>query len=290
MIEVLLCGNSAVEDGMLTVMLSIFRRTKTIEPFHITIYTADLTRIKDTYTPLSIESAMFFDRVAKSYNPLNCVERVDVRPLYEEEFGGCVNENCYCSPYTLFRLLADKNSAADKILYLDCDLLFNKDIELLYKIDIENVEYAASRDHYGKFLISPSFINAGVLLLNMKEIRRTGLFSRAREMLKVRKLLFADESALIKCTTSRRIISQRFNDQKFLYKNTVIRHFSRRLFYLPYPHVANIKQWQVTDVHSIFHYKVFDDILYEYIYLKRAFTLEGAECAIQEYSGNSSGR
>lgn len=270
MIEVLFCGNSGVFDGMLTAMLSIFRRTQTAEPSHITIYTAELTRIKSAYTAISPEDAAFLDTVAREYNPANRVERVDVTALYEEEFGGCINEGCYCSPYTLLRLLADRvPGTPDKLIYLDCDILFNRDITLLWQQDVTGVEYAAARDHYGKFLINPNFINAGVLLLNMAEIRRTGLFKKAREMLKIKKLLFADESALIKCTTRRRILPQRFNDQKFLYRGTVVRHFTRRLFWLPYPHVANIKQWHVAKVHRIFGYEGFDDILYEYIYLKR---------------------
>lgn len=271
MVEVLFCGNSAVFDGVLTAMLSIFMRTKTAEPFHITIYTADLTRIKAEYTAISNEETAFLDGVAKKYNAANSVEKADVTALYEDKLGGCINEGCYCSPYTLLRLLSDEVSGVPgKLLYLDCDVLFNRDVMLLYNTDVSGVEYAAARDHYGKFLISRNFINAGVLLLNMDEIRRTGLFKRARDMLHKKKLLFADESALIKCTAKKLILSQRFNDQKFLYKDTVIRHFSRRLFYLPYPHVANIKQWQVTKVHKIFGYEAFDDILYEYVYLKRA--------------------
>jgi hypothetical protein len=50
-----------------------------------------------------------------------------------------------------------------------------------------------------------------------------------------------------------------------------VRHFSKRLFYLPYPHTANVKQWKVSQIHRIFRYYVFDDILYEYIYLKRLY-------------------
>ena len=53
-----------------------------------------------------------------------------------------------------------------------------------------------------------------------------------------------------------------------------VRHFSKRLFYLPYPHTDNVKQWQVSRVHKIFGYYQFDDILYEYIYLKRKFEEE----------------
>ena len=162
----------------------------------------------------------------------------------------------------------------DKLLYLDVDILFNRDITLLYDMDIEGYEYAAARDHYGKYLVYFNYINAGVLLLNMREIRRTGLFEKARELIKTKKLPFADQSAIFRSTTRKKMLPQRFNDQKFLHKHTVVRHFSRRLFYLPYPHTANIKQWDVTKVHTVFHYEQFDDVLYEYIYLKRKFERE----------------
>ena len=159
----------------------------------------------------------------------------------------------------------------DKLLYLDVDILFIRDIRLLYDIDVEDYEYAAARDHYGKYLINPNYVNAGVLLFNMKKIRETGLLAKARELIKTKKLVFADQSAVIRSTTRKRMLPQRFNDQKFLHKHTVVRHFSKRLFYLPYPHTANIKQWRVSDIHRIFRYYVFDDILYEYIYLKKKF-------------------
>jgi len=159
----------------------------------------------------------------------------------------------------------------EKFLYLDIDLLFNRDIDLLWDTDIEGYEYAASRDHYGKFLIHPNFINAGVLLFNMKKCRETGLFEKSRKLIKTKKLIFADESAIIRSTVRKKILSQRFNDQKFLYRNTVIRHFSRRLFWLPYPHVENIKQWEITKIHKKFGYENFDDILYEYVYQKTRF-------------------
>ena len=60
------------------------------------------------------------------------------------------------------------------------------------------------------------------------------------------------------------MLPQRYNDQKFLHKHTVVRHFSKRLFYLPYPHTDNIKQWMISKVHKVFKYYVFDDILFEY--------------------------
>jgi len=48
----------------------------------------------------------------------------------------------------------------------------------------------------------------------------------------------------------------------------VIRHFSKRLFYTPYPHTENIKQWQVEKVRKRFGYTCFDDILNEYLSIK----------------------
>ena len=49
MINLLFCGNDKVFDGMLTTMLSIFERTKTEEPFHIYIYTMDVSYLNPKY-------------------------------------------------------------------------------------------------------------------------------------------------------------------------------------------------------------------------------------------------
>lgn len=275
MINVLFSGNDKVLDGVLTCMLSIFKRTTTKEPFCFYVMTMDATRVKEQYKPIADNMIAFLNKVAKEYNEENVVIKLDVTDLYEREFKECPNELAYCSPYTLLRLLADLiNGLPDKLLYLDVDILFNRDITLLYNIDVTGYEYAVARDHYGKYLINPNYINAGVLLLNMAEIRKTGLLEKSRQLIKTKKLVFADESALYRSTTKKKMLPQRFNDQKFLHRHTVIRHFSKRLFYLPYPHTANIKQWRVSDIHRIFGYYQFDDILYEYIFLKKKYESE----------------
>ncbi len=272
---ILFCGNYRVFDGMLSTMLSIFKRSVSKEPLTFFVFTMDVSHLKADYISVSDRQIAFLENLAKSYNSENCVKKIDVTQVYKKEFDSCPNEQCYCSPYTLIRLFADLyEEIPEKLLYLDIDLLFNRDIDLLWNIDVENYEYAAARDHYGKFLVNPNFVNAGVILFNIKKCRETGLFKKSRELIKTKKLVFADESALIRSTTSKKMLSQRFNDQKFLYKNTVIRHFSKRLFWLPYPHTANIKQWNVTKVHKIFGYENFDDILYEYIYQKTRFERE----------------
>ena len=273
--NILFSGNVKVFDGMLTCMLSIFKRTNSKEPYNFYIFTMDVSHIKQDYIPVSDKQVEFLQQIAKDYNPDNLVTKIDVTDIYMEEFDNCPNENAYCSPYTLLRLFADKiPDIPDKLLYLDVDILFNREPELLYDVDVEGYEYAAARDHYGKYLLNPNYINAGVLLFNMKEIRKTGLFEKARHLIKTKKLLFADQDAVYRSTTRKKMLPQKYNDQKFLHKTTIVRHFSKRLFYLPYPHTDNIKQWEVGKIHRVFRYDQFDDILFEYIYLKRKFEIE----------------
>ena len=273
--NILFSGNDNVFDGILTCLLSVFKRTEVKEPFVIYILTMDVSRIKPEYIAIKDEKIAFLTEIARKYNPDNRIVKIDVTEIYEKEFANSPNEQCYCSPYTLLRLFIDLiPEIPEKILYLDVDILFNRDIKLLYDTELEGYEYAASRDHYGKYLINPNYINAGVLLFNMKEARQTELFEKARKLIKTKKLLFADQSAIYRSTVRKKMLPQRFNDQKFLHKHTVVRHFSKRLFYLPYPHTANIKQWNVTKVHSVFNYDQFDDVLYEYIYLRERYKNE----------------
>ena len=271
--NILFCGNSKVFDGVLTCMLSIYKRTETKEPFSISILTMDVSHLNPDYTCIDDNMISFLDKVAKSYNAENEVRKIDVTEIYNKEFANSPNEQCYCSPYTLIRLFADLiPGMPEKFLYLDIDVMFNRDITLLYDIDITDYEYAASPDHYGKYLIRPDYINAGVLLINLTKCRQTGLFEKARNQIKTKKWLFADQDALWHSTTKKKVIAQKFNDQKFLHpKSTVVRHFSKRLFWWPYPHTANIKPYNVTKLHTIFKYDQFDDILYNYIYLKGVY-------------------
>lgn len=275
MINLLFAGNHKVFDGVLTCLLSIIKRAKNNEELNVYIFTMDISRIKSDYTPIKDEQISFLNKTLKSYNEKSRVIKIDVGKNYENEFAHCPNEDAYCSPYTLLRLFADEfDFIPDKLLYLDADIMFNKDIRLLYDLDISNVEYAAARDRYGKILVNPNYINAGVLLLNMKKIRETRLFFKARKLICEKKLPFADQSAIIRNTTSKIVLPQKFNDQKNLKKNTVVRHFSRRLFYFPYPRIENVKQWQIERVKKLFKYTEFDDIYDEYLNLKNKFEKE----------------
>ncbi len=269
--NILLCGNQKVFDGALTQLISMANRTK--ETIKCYIFTMDLTRLKPEYKAIEKEQIEFLNEVLKDKNPNHQVEKIDVTDLYEKEFGHCKNENAYCTPYTLLRLLADLvPDMPDKLLYLDIDMMLADDISKLYNIDVTDYEYAAVKEKYGSLFIWPDYINAGMLLLNMKKIKETKLLEKARNLIKTKKMLFADQDAIYRSTTKKILLPRVFNEQaKFNRKDTVICHFCKRLLWKPYPHTENYKQWNVEEVHNILKCHVFDEDLEEYLNLKKKY-------------------
>lgn len=271
MINLLLCGNKKVFDGALSQLISITNKTK--EPINCYIFTMDLTRLKPEYIAISDEEIDFLDEVVKSKNPENKVTKIDVTDLYEQEFMKCANESAYCTPYTLLRLLADLiPDIPEKLLYLDIDMMAGGDIAKLYNIDVSEYEYAAVKEKYGSWFISLDYINAGMLLLNMNKIKETGLLEKARHLIKTKKMLFADQDAIYRSTTSKKLLPRIYNEQsKFNRKDTIICHFCKRLMWRPYPHTENYKQWNVEEIHKKLKCYNFDDDLNEYLKLKEKF-------------------
>lgn len=271
MINLLLCGNKKVFDGALTQLISMTNRTK--EDINVYIFTMDVSRINPDFVSIDDSQIEFLNEVIKRKNSNNNVTKVDITELYEKEFGHCKNEGAYCTPYTLLRLLADLvPNMPDKLLYLDIDMMIGDDIAKLYNIDVTDYEYAAVKEKYGCWLIRPDYINAGMLLLNMKKIRETGLLEKARERIKTKKMLFADQSAIFWSTTKKLLVPRKFNEQsKFNRKDTVVCHFCKRLLFRPYPHTENFKQWHIKEVHEVLKCHAFDKDLDEYIELKEKF-------------------
>lgn len=277
MVNILLCGNKKVFDGALTELISMTNRTK--EDINCYIFTMDVSRINPNFVSIEDEQVEFLNEVVKAKNPNNQVTKVDVTELYEKEFGHCKNEGAYCTPYTLLRLLADLiPNMPEKLLYLDIDMMIGGDISELYNTDITDYEYAAVKEKYGCWLIRPDYINAGMLLLNMKKIKETGLLEKARTRIKNKKMLFADQSAIFWSTKKKLLLPRKFNEQsKFNRKDTVVCHFCKRLMFRPYPHTENFKQWNIKEVHEVLKCYSFDKDLDEYIELKNVFESKSKE-------------
>ena len=263
-VNLLVCGNNKVFDGILSLMISILNKTEAI--INCYVFTMDVTRLKDEFIPISDNQIKYLKHVIKTKSPKSNIKKIDVTDIYDKEFRNCPNEKAYCTPYTLIRLLADLVDLPDKILYLDVDIMANDDVLKIYNIDITDYEYAAVKEKYGCWLIRPDYINAGVLLLNMKKIKETKLFEKARNMLKEKKLVFADQDAIYWNTTKKKLLPRRFNEQsKVNGKKTVLCHFSKRLKFLPYPHTTNYKQWNIEKIHKEMHCHQFDNDLNEYL-------------------------
>lgn len=277
MINILLCGNRKVFDGALSELISITNRTA--ESINCYIFTMNISYMNPEYIDITDSQIEFLNKVVKEKNIENNVIKKDVTNLYKQEFEGSANETAYCTPYTLLRLLADLDpTMPDKILYLDIDMMAGGDISKLYNIDIENYEYAAVKEKYGSWIIRPDYINAGMLLMNLKKMKETKLLEKAREKIKHKKMLFADQDAIFWTTTSKKIIPRIYNEQsRFNKKDTIICHFCKRMLWFPYPRTENIKQWQVENVHKILKCHAFDNDLEEYKKYKKEYTKKEEE-------------
>lgn len=277
MINILLCGNRKVFDGALSELISITNRTA--ESINCYIFTMNISYMNPEYIDITDSQIEFLNKVVKEKNIENNVIKKDVTNLYKQEFEGSANETAYCTPYTLLRLLADLDpTMPDKILYLDIDMMAGGDISKLYNIDIENYEYASVKEKYGSWIIRPDYINAGMLLMNLKKMKETKLLEKAREKIKHKKMLFADQDAIFWTTTSKKIIPRIYNEQsRFNKKDTIICHFCKRMLWFPYPRTENIKQWQVENVHKILKCHAFDNDLEEYKKYKKEYAKKEEE-------------
>lgn len=269
-ISVCYSGNKRVFPGLLLSVLSLVKFTE--RPLHVYALTMDLHEEDENFVPFSESQIALLDRVLKEKNPQSRAEIIDVSELYRAELKDGKNTKNFYTPYSALRLYMDEiEEFPDKIVYLDIDTMCASDVGQLYDVEIEDCEYAAVLDHMGKFWISRHYCNAGVLLLNLKEIRRTKLFTRAREYVRTHKMMMPDQTALHKLCTKRKYLPRKFNEQRGLREDTVVKHFCRGIRWVPFFHLYNYKQWEREKVHKklkIFFYddlyEKFDEIAAEY--------------------------
>jgi len=83
-------------------------------------------------------------------------------------------------------LLPDLLPQEQKILYLDCDLIINKSLAALYDTNISNYKYAGVIDKIGSKsskidpIFKQSYVNSGVLLMNLKALREDNSFEKMK--------------------------------------------------------------------------------------------------------------
>ena len=270
MINLMIAGNYKVFDGMLIASLSILKNCK--DPITLYVLTMDLREQNPEYRPVEDKHIELLRDLYKKTNHESDVIKIDATEVYKEEFRNTPNNVEHYTPYTFLRLFADQlEQIPDKILYIDTDVVAKGNIKELYDIDIENYEIAGVRDYYGKIffaLRSPRYVNAGVLLFNMKKLRETKMLNRAMKLCANKKIFLLDQTAINKLTKNKKIIKRKFNEQKKNKKDTVIRHFSMTLKFFPKFKKQNIKPWNVDKLHNVLKCYEFDDILAEWQKIK----------------------
>ena len=258
MINIMYTGNDYVFKGIVLSTLSILKHTN--EEVHVYLVTMDI----DNFKGISSEMANKLDTILKEKNINNKCHLINMTDLFNSEMKDSKNINSFYTPYCLLRLFSDKLDLPNKILYLDTDTMINKDIKSLFDIDITNYEFAGVIDRLGRFFIDKNYINSGVLLLNLDMIRKTELFKNTRELVKTKKMAFPDQSALNKLKKHYLKIPSIYNSQRYLKKDTVVKHFCKSIRWLPIYHTINVKPWEVEKVHRRLKIRAYDDIYLKY--------------------------
>ena len=270
MINLLFAGNNKVFDGMLIMLLSLTKHTKT--PVNAFCLTMDLQDVNPKFIAISKKQADFLEKILKEGNSESKLTLIDLSDMFRNEMLDSVNLKSHFTPYTLLRLFADKiEQIPDKILYLDTDTIINNDINELYNIDIENYEIACVNDIYNWTAPSrwriKNYFNAGVMLLNMKKIRETGMFTKTRELCRYKKMLYPDQDALNKTVTYKKMLPVKFNSKDKYYPEIVVHHFCNVRKNWNFFH--RIKPWEVDLVKT--KMSAYNDILDKYLEKKKEF-------------------
>ena len=265
MSEISVCysGNRRVFPGLLLSVLSLVRHTD--RPLHVFVLSMDLRGEDPAFLPFSQAQQDLLGRVVREKNADSRVFFLDMTERYRAALAHGKNKRNFYTPYAQLRLfLGELEGIPDKILYLDIDTMCLSDIGQLYDTDIAGFEYGAVLDHMGKFWISPTYCNSGVLLLNLPRLRETKLLQRCRDYIERHRLVMPDQTALHRLHEARRILPRRFNEQRAPRADTVVKHFCRGIRWVPFFHIYNYKQWEREKVHEKLRLHCFDDIYEEY--------------------------
>lgn len=270
MINLMFCGNDRMFDGLLISLLSIAKNTK--EDLNVYLMTMDLKEQNEIYRPINEEHRRIIEESLKKRNENNKVSLLDVTEIYKKELPDNKNKHTHYTPYIFIRLLSDKiEQLPNKILYLDADIVCYKDIKEIYDTDMENHEIAASLDYIGRKMINSNYMNSGVVLMNLDNIRKNKCFEKARKICTTRRMLLPDQTALNEACKNKIWLPDKCNEQKRRKDDTIIRHFSMTIKMFPMPHLKNIKPWQIDKVHKEYKIYDYDEVYNDYLNIKNEY-------------------
>ena len=270
MINLLYCGNYKVFDGVLISLLSAVKHTR--EAVHTYLLTMDLSDIDDNFKPISEQQRQYLETMVKEKNKSSTVKLIDITDIYKKSMLNSKNLKNHFTPYAQLRLFADIiPEIPDKIIYLDTDTIVNSNLRELYYIDVHNYELACVDDLYN--WLNPyrwkvrHYFNSGVLLLNMKAIRKSKLFTKARNLVATKRMISPDQDALNFLVKKKLVLPEKFNAKDKYYEEIVVHHFcnvrKKGNFFF------RVKPWMVEFVKE--KMDAYDSLLDEYLERKKSF-------------------
>jgi len=275
--NVLYSGDANISDGVIISSLSLAQNVK--EPLKIYIVTASLEWDGRIKSALKGDFASFLEDSLKKYNDSVSVELIDISDSFKKQLPSA-NINSRFTPFCMLRLYADElERLPQKILYLDNDVICRKDPSEFYNQSMNNAELSGVLDYYGSWFFRQRFykrdyLNSGVLLLNLEEIRKNGLFKKAREMCTKEKMFMPDQSALNKLCKNKIVCHRKYNEQRILRNDTVFQHFTTSFRFLPYFHSVSVKPWNIGGMHKELKLFEYDELLEEYLKIKKIYQEE----------------
>lgn len=289
--NILYCGDKGIDRGALVSILSLLKYNA--EPLNIYILTINY---RDT-VGFKQKTADFLDKLVKKKNAKSFVKLIDATEIFVKNLPK-KNMGSYFTPCSMLRLYMDRVpelARLDRILYLDYDVVCGGDIAEFYHTDLEGIEAAGVLDIYGRrfykyhgilkrkndnymidartekdwSILKQDYMNSGVMLFNMQECIKTGMMKKAVELCAERWMMLADQAALNKAISRRKLMSRKYNEQEERpRKDTVLHHFSNNFKFWPYFRIQKIKPFEIDKIHSVLKIYEYDDILEEYKKLK----------------------
>ena len=259
--NILFSGDKGVCEGIFLSVLSICKNTNEDLTFYI------LTAKLDNRDAIPLSFADKLQSLIYAKGQDYKVILLDISEKFQS-YLPLANIGTRFTPFCMLRLFADMvPEIPDKILYLDTDVLCRADFKDFYYSDITGIEIAGVPDRYGKWffgnIFKHDYLNSGVLLMNMSNIRKSGLFRKCRDMCRDKKMFMPDQSALNKLAVKRKIPAK-YNAQGKIYPDTVFKHFTTFFKFFPYIRAITIKPWHTDKLHNELKIFEFDDILEEY--------------------------
>lgn len=269
--NILYSGDANISDGLIISLLSVAKHSN--EALNVYILTVDAEINGRHYFPVSGEVANALDKYLKQKNRLSSVKLINITDLFLKELP-TANLSTRFTPCCMLRLFADLlPDIPSRILYLDNDVICRQSITQLYCTDLTSIEFAAVPDYYGKWffrrnILKKDYVNSGVLLLNMDEIRKSRLFENCRRLCREKEMFMPDQSALNKTATAKKLLPNKFNEQRRLHNDTVLQHFTTSFRLFPFFHTVSVKPWNIDGMHNTLKLHEYDELLAEYTVFK----------------------